>query len=207
LNRFGKASADAINAALTAVLKDLVPRIIPRIQDDNSKTVGLVNEALERGASGNNLRADLLYWKETLYSPAKKVSCRRLSPDAAATYWVAYDLHKQMTPLHPIRVEFFLRETLGAALGNNAAIEPVALEQFCCALGSELAPDGSWPPPSDDERLALLDAVYGIAEKKIETQEVARCIGIPAISRIPREELAAVLLFRELQARRLTEPS
>jgi GTPase-associated system helical domain len=162
LNRFGKASADAINAALTAVLKDLVPRIIPRIQDDNSKTVGLVNEALERGASGNNLRADLLYWKETLYSPAKKVSCRRLSPDAAATYWVAYDLHKQMTPLHPIRVEFFLRETLGAALGNNAAIEPVALEQFCCALGSELAPDGSWRIRrcGEEDRDSRSSAVY-----------------------------------------------
>ena len=61
------------------------------------------------GVAADNMRAEVLYWKEALFSPSKKVSYRQLSPDGAV-YWAAQDLHLRVPRFHPLSIEFFLRE-------------------------------------------------------------------------------------------------
>jgi hypothetical protein len=155
--------------------------------------------------SGDNLRPQLLYWKEALYSPSKKLSYRQLSPDVA-TYWAAYDLYKLLPPYHPHSAEFFLREALRAALGDAAPKQKCTLLQFCSALRHELMPGSLWPNAVSDERLTLLDAIHGVAGSHIGVETVPQRTGVPAEAHVPREELA-VWVFRDLQAQHLASGS
>lgn len=202
LAHFSQAAAEAIDTGLTAVLQDLAAKIVTKAKDDSAKLASMLESALRQTDSGDNLKAKLLYWKEALYSATKKTSYRRLSADAA-TYWAAHDLQQQLPLYHPTSVEFFLGEGLRMALGDAAVCEEATLQQFSSALRDELAPGALWPTAvANSERLTLLEAVHGVAGGHIRPEDVAQRTGIPADTRVPREELT-VWLLRDLQAHRL----
>jgi len=200
LEHFGQGTATALAAAVAAVLKDLVPTIVAKTRSDNGTAVEALKGALTNGA-GDNLRADILYWKESLYSSGRKVSYRQLSADGAV-YWLARDLHARVPAFHPHSVEFFLRETVRAAIGDKEAKKKLTSEQFCAAIvqDSELIELTRDLVPG--QRLTLLEAVQGAAAKRVDAHAASAQTGIPAQIAIPRDEIA-VLLFRDFQARRL----
>ena len=200
-----EAATTAINEALAAALSDVATKIITQARADDAKIVARIGGALGQVGFSDNLRAHLLYWKEALYSPAKIISYRHLSPDAAV-YWTAHDLHRQIPSFHPHSVEFFLRETLRAALGDALAGEELTIEQFCAVLSRELTPGGPMPRVVDDERLTLLAATESVTGQHFAADKVADRMGVPVDAQVPREEFA-VWLFRDLQARRLVELS
>jgi hypothetical protein len=200
LEHFGQNAATAISTAITTVLKELVPKITAQSRSDDGAMIAVIKSGLSSEA--DNLRADILYWKEALFSVNRKASYRHMSADAAV-YWAARDLHEGVTKIHPQSIEFFLRETLWAALGDKETRKKLTLEQFCAAVAQD-AESISGPEIGSVRRLTILEAVEGAATKRIEVAAAAVQTGVPCHTTIPRDEIG-VLLFRDFQARRLAE--
>jgi len=201
LEHYGGGSANAISAAIASAIKDVVPKIVAQSRSDTLATVKRLNENLV-GVAADNLRADILYWKEALFSPSKKVTYRQLSHDGMI-YWAAQDLHVRVPRFHPLSVEFFLRETVRSAIGDKEAKKKLTLEQFSAGAAADV--ESALPTASDvhtGQRLTPLQAVHASIAKKLDAHEASVQTGIPPQTAIQRDEIA-VLLFRDFQVRRL----
>lgn len=160
-----------------------------------------VREALaeaERAASGRDLRSDLLWWRQSLYSPSQRGSYRDLDTRQAVLV-MAVDLHVLVPTLTPHSVEFVLRETARAS-GLDAEIglaDLVALARDHRDLWSERYPTSVPERPRRVPVLTAALAEHGGAEDWLGPASAAS-LSAPD---------AAVWLFRELQASRLVASS
>jgi hypothetical protein len=198
LEHYGAGSAAAIGQAITNVVSTVIPKIIAKSRSDSQATV---KAYFDRRGAADHYRADLLYWKEALYSPSKKDSYRQLSSDGAV-YWAARDLHARVPHFHPISVEYFLRETVRSAVGEKEIKKKLTFEQFIAAAIVDIEAKDVTSSGLDENRLTPLQAIEAVAAKKLEASAAANRVGIPAQSAIQRDEIA-MLLFRDFQARRL----
>lgn len=196
LTHYGTYTAEAINWALEVVLEDLTGKLIGQFRSDIEK----VAQSKAQG-SGEDHRVDLLYWKETLYSPSQKTSYRDMLPDAA-TYWMAYDLHCRVPNIHPHSLEFFLRETLRQALKPELAEEAVSPAGFASVIANALGQRSNEALLPAEETLPLLDFIGSVADGQRATDDIHRLVGITSDELIPRVDFL-VWLFRDFQARRL----
>jgi len=75
-------------------------------------------------------RSELLWWRQSLYSPSMRRSYRDLQP-AVAAIMMASDFAGLAGSCAPVSADYFLRETVAYVLGNNrAAARKELLEQF-----------------------------------------------------------------------------
>jgi hypothetical protein len=200
LEHYSTGTANAISGAITSAVKNL-PTVVAQSRSDAQAALNMLNERL-LGVTSENLRADILYWKEALFSPSKKVSYRHLSYDGVA-YWAAQDLHRRVPRFHPLSVEFFLRETVRSAIGDKEAKKKLTLEQFSGGAATDIESGLVGAPGIHGRhRLTPLDAVEAFASKKLDARDASVRTGIPSQTAIQRDELA-VLLFRDFQVRRL----
>lgn len=137
----------------------------------------------ERSIDSMRLRSDLIWWQQTGFSPSLRVGYSTLNPVEAAIV-AAIDLHELMPPVAPLAAEHLLFELVSQATGNPL----ITLDELSAADSARLLPEiETFTPPS------LLDAV--VASSKT-----------PLLGRDHKVKPGrlAVLLFRELQAVRLT---
>jgi hypothetical protein len=201
LEHYGGGSATAISVAITSAIKDVVPKLVAQSRSDALAAVKAMNDK-SVGVAADNLRADILYWKEALFSSSKNVSYRQLSHDGMI-YWAAQDLHQRVPRFHPLSVEFFLRETVRSAIGDREAKKRLTLEQFSAGAAADVESALSTPSDIDiSQRLTPLQAVHASVAKKLDAHEASVRTGIPPQTAIQRDEMA-VLLFRDFQVRRL----
>jgi hypothetical protein len=198
LEHYGAASATAIGSAVTSVMSAAIPNIITKNRSDSQ---AIVRAYFDTQGAADHYRADLLYWKEALYSHSKKDSYRHLSSDGAI-YWAARDLHERVPRFHPISVEYFLRETVRSAIGEKEIKKKLTFEQFIAAGIVDIEAKEVTPSGLEEDRLTPLQAIEAVAAKILESPVAASRIGIPSQSPIQRDEIA-VLLFRDFQVRRL----
>lgn len=168
-------------------------------------------ESVMRSAATNKRREKLLWWKETLYSPALKQSYRSLEGVPAALA-MAYDLHTLVPERHPQSVEYLLRETMRQIAST---LPSVTLLEACERLRSgEMTRNltrssgresgTSAPVRTNLWRCSLLDYVESILDGgSLNAGDLERRLGIDAEIEVRSEELS-VWLFRDFQARRLT---
>ena len=201
LEHYGGGSATAISVAITSAIKDVVLKLVAQSRSDALAAVKAMNDK-SVGVAADNLRADILYWKEALFSSSKNVSYRQLSHDGMI-YWAAQDLHQRVPRFHPLSVEFFLRETVRSAIGDREAKKRLTLEQFSAGAAADVESALSTPSDIDiSQRLTPLQAVHASVAKKLDAHEASVRTGIPPQTAIQRDEMA-VLLFRDFQVRRL----
>jgi hypothetical protein len=112
---------------ITAVTKDVISKSVTQGRTDASIAVKAMNEKLAN-VLADNLRAKILYWKEALFSPTKKMGYRQMSNDGVI-YWAAYDLHRSVPSFHPLSVEYFL-VSFADSEGIRHAVE-VAASSLC----------------------------------------------------------------------------
>ncbi|GCD20170.1 hypothetical protein CTKZ_17320 [Cellulomonas algicola] len=137
--------------------------------------------AQENAIESTRLRGELLWWQRTAFSPTRRVGYSDLKP-AEVTVVAAYDLHLLMPEVAPLAAEHLLSGVVTEASGNAE----ISIEGLAPAAGN--LPAGSEHTPA-----LVLDA----AQSEARTQLLARESEIKA-------GRAAVLLFRDLQARRLS---
>jgi len=165
-----------------------------------------VLEQTSRQDTFSERKTNLLWWKETLYSPSLRMSYRRLEPSTAALC-MAYDLVEHVSGLSPQSVEFLLREVMRASFGSDASVS-LSLADFCSllkknqrvipiqeALGNENNTSG---------RNSLLSFVSGFVHGHVNVEHLKDRVGISTDAKVPYDEIA-VWLFRDFQARRLAQ--
>lgn len=140
-----------------------------------------VIQAQEASIESMQLRGELLWWYETTFSPSRRVGYSELEP-AEVPLIAAYDLHLLMPRVAPLAAEHLLSRVVAKACRDAR----VTITELAVIAGGLDAGTGHAPA-------LVLDAVQSGMETPLK----------------PRDEeieagRAAVLLFRELQARRLT---
>ncbi len=116
--------AKEINSALTTQnknLKALSTFVEEQVENSLSHIqpfLKQISEGLQQGAMANNKRSELLWWKQTLYSPSLDASYHSLNPIKAAIL-MATDLADLVAPIYPHSVDFLLMETLKDVHGKS----------------------------------------------------------------------------------------
>lgn len=199
-------SLDSLQSQVAQTLSQLDAQLTEYL----SLMSGTLSAVLARnvaGAAAYERRVQLLWWKETLYSPTLHRGYRSLDAAAAAAI-MAFDLHAAIPAPHPQSVEFLLHETVHelALLNDSAALQSVPLAEWCQQLLS--SPNVSTLKTvfgSSEEvpgRLSLVRFVRRLlAAEPLAPEQVADRVGIANV-RIKAEDLA-VWIFRDLQAHRL----
>lgn len=214
VTEFGTRAATAISAAFENALEESEARSIdltePLLQLSQlvSKYVEGTLKAVSAATYGLQRRTNLIWWKETLYSPSAHMSYRILPAPAAATL-MAFDLHRQVPTFSPASVAAFLHETV-LSLPN---IDPAARWSIRDLLGeavksleltdlrdvaTQLAPDNAGRGPV----LVLLGT--GGVKPDLDDESFREKVGIPAATMLTLPEWAA-WIFRELQAAEATQ--
>jgi hypothetical protein len=136
-NRASSGIAEVVDKAFEESSKGTVEAnktLLTSVDAHMKEVSSVIEESLKQvagSAAGPRLRADLLWWKEALYSPLAKQSYRSY-PAAVAALLMAVDLHRQVPTFCPESVEHFLRETVTNLVGSGGAgkKEPTALSQI-----------------------------------------------------------------------------
>ncbi len=214
LMTFGSRMAAAITEALTLVaetsettpidlsgpLKSLAQAVSTHV-DETLKAVSEATVGLQR-------RTNLIWWKETLYSPSARMSYRSM-PAATAAALMALDLHRQVPTLSPASVAAFLHETVlslpALDVAESRSIRDLLTE---AASSDHLAPlrqAASEVVPEPLGRGPILGLIgYGANRPPLDEREFRRLIGVPPSTALTVPEWAT-WIFRELQATRATQ--
>lgn len=160
------------------------------------------SQAMRQSAEANNKRSDLLWWKQTLYSPVLNDSYRKQSIIASAVV-MAYDLSQLIGNLYPESVNYLLREALYDVHGEIIDEEQefgywIALEgndkDICKSVLALLGDDS-------EGRKSLSTAFANILHDK--TSSFTEQTGIEANSKITPSDLA-VWILHDLQAKKIS---
>ena len=156
-----------------------------------------VREALAEAQqtwAGRDLRSDLLWWRQALYSPSLRGSYRDLDPNRAAIA-MAVDLHALVPNFAPMSVEFVLREAVRTC-GLDDEISLATVVEEARAHRDLWADAYQAEAPEGVRRVPVLTAAL------IDMGSPTDWLGPVASETLPIVEVA-VWVFRELQAARL----
>lgn len=201
-----------VNGAIKEVEKKLNEESIVSV-DDYPLLIESVNKTIAdiyTGSQAADLRNQLIWLKETLYSTVSQKSYRQLSPDLAAVAMVT-DVSTIVPLIYPVSVDYLLQEILRSAFGERAD-EAHTLEQLLNACQQDRP---SWQnaimtTPAlatlPGSRLPLGSFLQQIANKQTETTAMVSVVGIRAEETLTLTEFA-VWLFHDRQAQRLCQTS
>jgi len=146
------------------------------------ETIGAQEQAVE----AIELRSALLWWRQSRFSERLSLRYDELAGPADIAIAAAYDLHLMVPPLAPISVEHLLADLVASVADGPAKIRLLDLVPSAEMAVLPDSPDGATPA-------TLVDA---LARPGTTTPLLAEKTEITPAR-------AAVLLFRDLQARRL----
>jgi hypothetical protein len=165
-------------------------------------------KAVSCATAGLQRRVNLIWWKETLYSPSARFSYRDM-PTSTAAALMAFDLHQQVPTFSPASVAAFLHEAvLGLPSlhpGKARPIRDLLNEAIDC---DELAPLREAAarlfsePVGRGPLLGILG--HGAGRQPLCDGKFRAQVGIPAATPLTVPEWAT-WLFRELQAARAAQ--
>lgn len=214
LEEFGDRMAAAVAEELSAVakgsgikpidlsgpLKGLAQAVSAHV-DETLKAVSGATAGLQR-------RTNLIWWKETLYSPSARVSYRAM-PASTAAALMAFDLHRQVPTLSPASVAAFLHETVlslpALDVDESRSIRDLLTE----ALSSDqLAPLRQTAAELVSEPIGrgpILSLIgHGAGRSPLDDCAFRRLVGVPPSTALTVPHWAT-WVFRELQAARATQ--
>lgn len=211
---FGRLAAQAISDAINNASEGAQPDpidISEPLKVLSLAVSGHVRDTLKlvsAATAGLQRRTNLIWWKETLYSPSARVSYRTL-PASTVGALMALDLYQQVPTFSPVSVAAFLSETVLSL----ASVDPEKKQSVCELVGeavesAELSPLRAVArqlipkPGGRGPILALLaehEGKFAIDDTRFRSR-----VGVPADTALTISEWAA-WIFRELQAARATQ--
>jgi hypothetical protein len=214
VGEFGTRLAVAVTEALDAVAKG--SEIKPIDLSDPLK--GLANsvsahvdetlKAVSTATAGLERRTNLIWWKQTLYSPSARVSYRAM-PAYVAAALMAFDLHRQVPTFSPASVAAFLHEAVlslpSLKLDESRPIRDLVTEASSADEIAPLRQAAAELVPKPIGRGPLLGLIgHGTGESKLDDRAFRALVGVPAATGLRVPEWAT-WLFRELQAARAAQ--
>jgi hypothetical protein len=112
-------NAETVSTTLTKLATGIgteVNKSLKTATDQISANVAAAQEAFRDLATSNFQRTELLWWKQSRFSPLLRKRYRELPPNAAAIF-MALDLHAQLSGIAPLSVDYFLSEAVAELLG------------------------------------------------------------------------------------------
>lgn len=211
---FGRLAARAIAEAIDSASEDVqeapvdISGPLRALSQAVATHVGDTLKLVSAATAGLQRRTNLIWWKETLYSPSARVSYRAL-PVSTVGALMAFDLHQQLPTFSPVSVAAFLSETVQSLASvdpqKKQSIRELVGEAVSSAELSPLRAVARQLIPQLSGRGPIL-ALLAEQEGKFvmdDAQFRAR-VGVPADAVLTISEWA-VWIFRELQAARATQ--
>ncbi|MFT8560819.1 MAG: GTPase-associated system all-helical protein GASH [Acetobacter sp.] len=211
---FSKRMSDAIGDAIDGVAKanainpiDLSDPL-SELAESVSSYVGQAMTAFSGATIGLQRRTNLIWWKETLYSPSTRVSYRTMDSFTAASI-MALDLFDQVPTFSPASVSAFLNEAilqLPEASSWKGISVPVIVERLLAdPLCQPLHEVAKQLAPSSEGRMPLLAILAHSSADAVAKIAFRQASGLD--ERVTMSPNAwGTHLFRELQAARATRP-
>lgn len=213
-NDFGRLAAQAITQAIDDASEDAqgapvdISEPLKALSRAVATHVGDTLKLVSAATAGLQRRTNLIWWKETLYSPSARVSYRAL-PASTVGALMAFDLHQQLPTFSPVSVAAFLTETVRSLPSVDSdhkhSLSELVGETFesaelspLRALARQLMPQ----PGGRGPVLALLAEHEG--KFSIDAAQFRAKVGVPAETALTISEWAT-WIFRELQAARATQ--
>lgn len=213
---FSEKMSAAIADELESMAKGLVPAPVD-LSGPLSALASAVGTHVEKAlasfsgaTAGLQRRTNLLWWKESLYSPSARESYLDLPPYEAAAL-MALDLHEQVPTYSPASVSSFLKETI-----RCLPVDPVAAEngkQEVAALVQDARTTAFMQPfrnlaaqyvQAAEGRGPLLSVIgHSQILGTIDAGKLRALVGIDATAKMTPAEWGTYL-FRELQSARAT---
>ena len=204
--RMVKAIGDAIESAqegnkiapvdLSKPLKELANAVSTHV-DTTLKSFSGATAGLQR-------RTNLIWWKETLYSPSVQISYRDISTSTAAAL-MAFDLHQQLPTFSPASVVAFLYETVSSLptvkVDEKKSIRDFVEQTLKAAELSPLRDVAAQLIPNVTGRGPILGILATAMTHSINDEDFLAQVGIPADTLLSVSQWAT-WIFRELQAAR-----
>lgn len=202
---FIKATADVITNSVNKSLAE-----VASTQQLTAYSAGITDylralgEQATQQTAAHNLRSQLLWLKESLYSESQQVSYRQLSV-AAGSVALAMDLAALVPAVYPVSVEYFLREVLRAASAATDIETSITFAELLAAWQAESGemagplPAGVAPEPG---RQPLLHFVRALSAGTAQSTDFELLTGLRLTDTLNWQQ-AGVWLFRELQAAKL----
>jgi hypothetical protein len=161
-----------------------------------------LGEQTSQQTAAHNLRSQLLWLKESLYSDSQQASYRHLSA-ALGSVALATDMAALVPAVYPVSVEYFLREVLREAIdsmdANTTFAELLVAWQAELVGLATLLPVGTTSEPG---RQSLLHFVRVLATGAAQPADFEAATGLHLTDTLSWQQ-AGVWLFRELQAAKL----
>lgn len=210
--RAAKGIAEVVNASLVA-LDNNVSDGLKQAGTSLSGHAAAISEAMrdavnqiEQRANANERRSQLLWWRQTLYSPTLKQGYREMD-QVIATLLMGYDVYKQITDYYPQSVEYLLREAVRNVLINvkDEAVNSMTLFEFCSRLQSngratELRQELKASISDEPGRISLLRFLKNVlAGGPLAPDKLTERVGMKSDTEVTLEDLA-VWILRDLQA-------
>lgn len=210
VNQFTPLMSSAISEVLEEVLEE--SKITP--VDLSEPLKALANavsihingtmKAVTGATAGLQRRTNLIWWKETLYSPSVQVSYRDVAPSIAATL-MAFDLHQQIPTFSPASVAAFLHETVlslpTVKVDEKKSIRDLVEDTLKAAELSPLRDVAAQLIPNAKGRGPILGILATGLTHSINDEDFLAQVGIPADTVLSVSQWAT-WVFRELQAAR-----
>jgi hypothetical protein len=199
-----------VNGAVKEVEKKLNEENIVSV-DDYTVLIESINKtitAIYTGSQAADLRNQLIWIKETLYSTISQKSYRQLSPELAAVA-LATDVSTIIPVVFPVSVDYMLQEILRSAFGERAD-EAYTLEQLLNACQQDRS---SWQTvivtnPAlaslSGSRLPLGSFLQQVSTKQKEVIALVSLVGVRGEEMLTLTEFA-VWLFHDRQVQRLCQ--
>jgi hypothetical protein len=158
-------------------------------EDDDNDTLSLLG-----------LRTTLLWWKESLYSNSKQLSYRDIEIGSFLQLLLAYDLSLEMSEICPQSVDYFLKETYRAVIGDKSK-ESMTLQDFITEVLN------NWQKvnflfKNANNKSSILGFIAHCQKSEVNIENIQNYLGIaPSVSMRKNELL--VWLFHDFQLQKL----
>jgi len=210
---FGDRAASGITEIMDGAFSDSAGNVqkalgqMPAYVDNVSKAVsdGLrtIQEQSIQSVSGSQTRLNLLWWKESLYSPSLQTGYRRMQNPIATLVTLAYDFHQLLPETYPQSAEYFLREVVYDVLRRYEE-QRWSLSEFCSEVmtAGSIAKQLAGLTESAAGRVPLLVFLSELARGEAKPADAFSRVGIGEDVHLSGDDLA-VWILRELRASHL----
>jgi len=188
---------ETINKALKKQAKDISANQT-NIQEAVSKLLNQVQTEIFQKNSLLQMRTQLLWWKEALYSSSVKKSYRELNPGALHVV-MANDYSLLVPYLYPVSVDYFLKEVHRSLYTDSE--KTIKFSELMETIKSSsdnlksIMPEAILP----EERSTLLNFIKGIVWNRCTIQQSKNLVGINETAEITVTEFA-LWLFHDMQS-------
>lgn len=206
-DRMATTVADVVDSVVskTSVQQSDLSEPLRELAAAVSSHIEVTLRAVSDATAGLQRRANLLWWKEALYSPSARVSYRDQLPIVSAAL-MAFDLHQQVPTFSPASVAAFLSEAV-MSLPLMDQTKTYSLHELVAEAcqRKELSPlreavADLLPPPEGRSPLLALIAYPSVAAAARD-DDFRRLIGVPGDTPLTLSGWS-MWVFRELQATR-----